>query len=118
MGVITSEIVVTGSEARNRPKQLQPGNREWTTVIQGINALGWAIPPFIIFAGQYHLSFWYEGDDILGDWAISLSDNGWTTDEVAFEWLEHFDKHIKKKTKGTRRLLILDGHRSHTVLEF
>jgi hypothetical protein len=40
MGVISTGAVVTGSERRNRPKQLQPGNREWTTVIQGINATG------------------------------------------------------------------------------
>jgi hypothetical protein len=33
MGVISTGAVVTGSERRNRPKQLQPGNREWTTVI-------------------------------------------------------------------------------------
>ncbi|RYO18083.1 hypothetical protein AA0111_g10813 [Alternaria arborescens] len=32
------------------------GNREWVTAIQGINAMGWAIPPFIIFAGKHHLS--------------------------------------------------------------
>jgi hypothetical protein len=33
MGVISTGAVVTGSERRHRPKQVQPGNREWTTVI-------------------------------------------------------------------------------------
>ena len=33
MGVISTGAVVTGSERRNRPKQLQPGNHEWTIVI-------------------------------------------------------------------------------------
>lgn len=64
MGVIRTELVVTGTEKRNRPKTVQPGNREWVTVIQGVNALGWAIPPFIIFAGICYLSAWYEGDNI------------------------------------------------------
>jgi DDE superfamily endonuclease len=118
MGVISTELVVTASEIRNRPKSIQPGNREWVTVIHAINALGWAIPPFIIFAGQHHLQAWYEGDDIPGDWPISLSDNGWTTDELGFEWLKHFNKHTESKTKGTRRLLIIDGHGSHTTLKF
>jgi hypothetical protein len=45
-------------------------------VIQGINAAGWAIPPFLIFAGQYHLSAWYKKEDILRDWAIAVSKNG------------------------------------------
>ena len=28
------------------------------TVIQGINAMGWAIPPYLIFASQYHYAAW------------------------------------------------------------
>ena len=51
MGMISSGVVVTGSERRGRPKSVQPGNREWVTVIQAINAEGWAVPPFIIGAG-------------------------------------------------------------------
>jgi hypothetical protein len=55
MGIIASGMVVTGSERLGRPKSVQPGSREWITVIQAINAEGWAIEPFIIGAGQYHL---------------------------------------------------------------
>jgi len=117
MGKITTQLVVTGSERRGRPKAVQPGNREWVTVIQGINAAGWAIPPFIIFAGQHHLSAWYE-EDIPRDWAFSLSDNGWTTNEIGVEWLKHFIKHTEGKVVGARRLLILDGHESHHSLDF
>ena len=49
MGMISTGAVVTSSDRRGRPKAVQQGNREWTTVIQGINATGWAIPPFLIF---------------------------------------------------------------------
>jgi hypothetical protein len=56
MGNIMAQLVITGSERRGAPKAVQSGNREWTTVIQGINTAGWAIPQFIIFAGQHHLS--------------------------------------------------------------
>jgi hypothetical protein len=45
-------------------------------------------------------------------WAIALSGNGWTTNELGFEWLEHFDKHSKDRTIGVYRLLTLDGHES------
>ena len=34
MGKIMTQLVVTGSERRGAPKAIQPGNREWTTVIQ------------------------------------------------------------------------------------
>jgi hypothetical protein len=117
MGKIMSQLVVTGSERRGQPKAIQPSNREWATVIQGINAAGWAIPPFIIFAGKHHLSAWYE-EDIPRDWAIAVSDNGWTTNKLGVDWLKHFIKHTEGKVVGARRLLILDGHESHHSLEF
>jgi hypothetical protein len=50
MGIIFAGMVVTTSEGRTKAKLAQPGNREWGTVIQGVNARGWAIPPFIILA--------------------------------------------------------------------
>jgi hypothetical protein len=56
MGVIATARVVTGAESRGRPKSTQPGNREWVSIIQGICAMGWTIPPFIIFKGEEHLS--------------------------------------------------------------
>jgi len=118
MGMIAAQLVVTGSERRNRPRAIQPGDREWVTTIVGINASGWAIPPYIIFAGKLHLSTWYEGNDIPSDWVIALSDNGWTTDLLGLDWLKHFDAHTKARTKGTHRLLILDGHGSHATVEF
>jgi hypothetical protein len=58
MGQISTGAVFTGSERRGRPKTVQQGIREWTTVVQGINATGWTIPPFIIFTGHHHLSAW------------------------------------------------------------
>ena len=82
MGMISARSVVTASERRNRPKGTQPGNREWATVIQGINACGWAIPPFVIFAGKHYLSAWYKGDDILNIWHIAVSETGWTINKL------------------------------------
>jgi hypothetical protein len=76
MGKITTQLVVTGSERRGWLKAIQPGNREWVTVIATINAAGWSVLLFLIFAGQYYLSAWYEEAEILRDWAIAVSDNG------------------------------------------
>jgi len=118
MGVISTGAVVTGSERRGRPKNVQPGDRQWATVIQGVNATGWAIPPFIIFPGMHHLSAWYEEEDIPPSWVISVSENGWTTNKLGFQWLKHFDAHTKSRTAGEYRLLIIDGHESHDSIEF
>ncbi|KAL2887374.1 hypothetical protein HOO65_050495 [Ceratocystis lukuohia] len=118
MGMIASGIVVTGSERRSKPKSVQPGNREWITVIQAIDAEDWSIPPFIIGAGQYHLANWYRESDLPGDWAIATTQNGWTDNETGLEWLKHFDRHTTNRSIGSYRLLILDGHESHPSIEF
>ncbi|KAJ8109546.1 hypothetical protein OPT61_g7383 [Boeremia exigua] len=65
MGIILTGAVVTALERQGRLKTVQPGNREWTTVIKSINARGWAVPPFIIFQGKHHLSAWYQEKDLL-----------------------------------------------------
>jgi hypothetical protein len=44
-------------------------------LIAAINAAGWSVPPFLISAGKYHLSAWYQGAEILRDWAFAVSDN-------------------------------------------
>jgi hypothetical protein len=91
IGIILTGVVVTSSEKRGQLTSVHKGHQEWTTVIQGITATGWAIPPHIVFKGRYHLSAWYKEDTIPQDCLISVSENGWTTNEIGFEWLEHFN---------------------------
>jgi hypothetical protein len=111
-------MVVTGTERRGRPKLVQPGNREWITVIQAINAEGRAIDPFIVVAGQYHLANWYRDCDFPGDSVIATSPNDWTDNKFGLEWLKHFDRSTTKRSTGPYRLLILDGHESHHSADF
>jgi hypothetical protein len=117
MGVISSGKVVTGSERRSAPKAIQPGNREWVTVIQGVNAKGWALPPYIIFAGENHLQAWYE-ELLPPNWVLSVSEKGWTNNEIGLDWIQHFNLHTKDRSTGVKRLLIIDGHESHDSLQF
>lgn len=73
---------------------------------------------FVIFKGKVLLVLWFQEEDILGDWALTVSENGWTTNEISLDWLHYFDKATKQRTKGAKRLLILDGHNSHCSAEF
>lgn len=116
MGQIEAQIVFTGSEKCSAPKRIQPGNREWATVIQGVSAAGWAIPPFVIFAGKVLISSWYH--DVPRDWILEVSPNGWTSNELAIAWLKHFNTHTKARSVGSHRLLIVDGHESHQSFQF
>jgi len=118
MGIIASMKVVTGSERRARPDIIQPGDREWVTLIQSICAAGYAIPPFIIYKGRVHISAWYEEADIPRNWKLSVSENGWTNNTLRLEWLKHFNAHTKTRQVGVYWLLILDGHESHLNQDF
>ena len=88
MGQIESSMVVTNSERSSKPKMAQPGNREWVTVIQGVDSTGWAVPPYVIVKGKYHLSSWYENCTFPRDWRIAVSENGWTTNDLTLDWLQ------------------------------
>jgi hypothetical protein len=116
MGVALTSKVVTSADTVGRATVVQPGNREWVTAIECINASGWRLPPFVILAGKLHQASWYK--DLPRHWVISLSDNGWTTNELGLDWVKHFNRHTKSVTRGVYRLLILDGHDSHATPEF
>jgi hypothetical protein len=117
IGVISTAKVITGAN-RGKPISVQPGNREWVTVIDCISSYGHRVPPVIIFEGKVHQSTWYS-ETLPLDWVIGVSENGWTDNELGLTWLrEVFQKHTAHHTKGVYRLLILDGHGSHVAPEF
>ncbi|KJZ70848.1 hypothetical protein HIM_09762 [Hirsutella minnesotensis 3608] len=130
MGVIATAKVVTQTKRptkdrprptrsrSGRPMVIQPGDRTWVTVIEGVNATGWALPFTIIFEGKVHQSTWYQ-TGIPRNWVIGVSENGWTNNDIGFKWLtEVFDKHSRGRAVGKYRLLLLDGHGSHFTPEF
>jgi hypothetical protein len=119
MGILSTAKVVTGSDRVGKPFSIQPGNREWVTLIECICTRGIAIPPIVIFQAALHQRTWYENGLLPQDWSIAVSENGWTTNSIALHWLEHvFDKHTKRQSVGQYRLLLLDGHGSHVSAAF
>jgi hypothetical protein len=56
IGKISSQLVITGLEKPRKTKKLQPSDREWVTLVQGVRATGKRIPPFLIFAGKVLIS--------------------------------------------------------------
>ena len=52
MGLVSTARVVTRAEYYGRRSVLKPGNREWVTAVETVNALGWVLPPLIIFKRQ------------------------------------------------------------------
>jgi len=118
MGIISSAMVVMRSDRHGKSKSVQPGNREWATAIECVNADGWCISPFLIVQGAYHLANWFTESDLPLNWVIKPTSNGWTNNETGLEWIKHFDKHTRTRTKSVYRMIVLDGHESHQSAAF
>jgi hypothetical protein len=117
MGQISASKVVTATDRLGRPKQVKPTNTEWVTSIQGVCADGSLIPPFIVMKGKEFNQTWFV-QGLPSTWTFSVSKNGWTTDKIGLQWIHHFERHTRSKTVGSKRLLVLDNHGSHTTPEF
>jgi len=116
-GVIGTEKLMT--TANGVSFHLQPGNRDWTTVIECISTSNNHIPPMVIFKGKEHQNIWYNSPDIPDNWYIGVSETGWTNNNLALYWLQNvFDPATKRATIGSKRLLLMDGHNSHITPEF
>lgn len=116
-GVIDNVKVIISVKERGDIFMTQPGNREWVSIIECINSSSYKLPPFIIFPGQRIQQSWIPSD-IDPRTVIHVSSNGWTDRDIAVEWIKHFDYYTRSNTHGQYRLLILDGHLSHTSYEF
>lgn len=100
----------------------QDGNRKWVTVVATICADGTSLSPGLIYKGQLNTiqDTWLEGVNEEEHFAfLTSSANGWTNDELGFDWLVNlFDQETRVKAKRDWRLLFLDGHGSHLTIQF
>jgi hypothetical protein len=117
MGQISTSKVVIDADRPGRPKNVKLTNTEWVTLIQGAYADGSITPPFLVLKGkEINYAWFYQG--LPSTWTFTVSANGWTTDQIDLQFIQHFEKHTRHKTVSSKRLLILDNHGSHITLEF
>jgi 4-hydroxybenzoate polyprenyltransferase len=112
--------LVVGSAEKRFIQKKQPGSRAWTSFIECISATGRALRPLVMFKGKSVQQQWFgvKLDDYKG-WNFDATDNGWTSDATALEWLKKvFIPQTAPRDPKEARLLILDGHGSHETTEF
>jgi hypothetical protein len=95
-----------------------PENRESATAIEAISSGGLYTPAFLILTGELHMARWYRLRELDGDTVLSITPSGYSNDQLALDWLKHFNKHTKDRVTGVWRLLIIDGHGSHHTRPF
>ena len=112
--------LVVGCSHTRAVQRKTPGSRAWTSFIECISATGSALPPAVIFKGKSVQQQWFSMEkDNLRTWLFTATDKGWINQAVALEWLEKIFIPLTQPDDPTQqRLLVLDGHNSHTTVEF
>jgi hypothetical protein len=80
-----------------------------------VTADGRLLRPGIIFKGKELQKQWFIKEfRKIADWYYITSDNGWTDNHIAVEWLKKvYLPQTQPADESDARLIILDGHGSH-----
>ena len=115
LGVCTNSQVL-GQASKKHTYVKVPGNCEWVTVVKTISAGGAKIRPLVIFKGQAPQTSWFS-DDKVPDWIYTMSENGWTDNGIAINWLNNMFLPETRRDNNTQ-MLVMDGHGSHATIDF
>ncbi|KAH7461560.1 hypothetical protein FOMA001_g19031 [Fusarium oxysporum f. sp. matthiolae] len=113
-------LVVGSSDPRKKAFLKGSQSRTWTSFLEAVTATGRLLKPGIIFKGKELQQQWFI-DELkeVADWYYITSDNGWTDNHIAIEWLrEVYLPQTQPEDESDARLIILDGHRSHVSDEW
>ena len=117
VGNFEARQVIVDTSVQSR-YQAQAGWQEWVTAVECICADGSSVPPLIIFTGETFVRQWVPAN-FDSTWKFSNNTKGWTSEHHAVEWFTKcFEPATREKANGQYRLLICDGHGSHTTPEF
>jgi hypothetical protein len=115
LGVCVNSTVI-GDALKRRSYVKSPEDREWVSIIETVSGTGGFIRPLVIFKGAAPQSTWFPVET--PDYQYATSDNGWTTNRHGYHWLSTMFEPETRPGTGIWRLLILDGHGSHTAISF
>ena len=87
-------------------RMMDSDNRDYITTVECISSGGEVIPSLIIISGVQILHKWCQENDLHDDILIGTSDSGYSSDDLAMDWLNHFIEHASSKMQGAWLLLI------------
>ncbi|OBS16857.1 hypothetical protein FPOA_12567 [Fusarium poae] len=113
-------LVIGSSDPRRKAFLKGSQSRTWTSFIEAVTADGRLLKPGIIFKGKELQKQWFIDEfNKIADWYYITSDNGWTDNHIAVEWLkEVYLPQTQPANESDARLIILDGHGSHVSDEW
>jgi hypothetical protein len=100
------QIVITLG-ARDKPKKDRKSftvasetNRDYLTSVEAISAAGEVIPLMLILKAVQYLFQWYAYTHIPDNYLLGVSDIGYNNDELALDWIQHFEKYSARFQRG------------------
>ncbi|EXK77134.1 hypothetical protein FOQG_18150 [Fusarium oxysporum f. sp. raphani 54005] len=108
-------LVILSSDPKRKAFLKGSQFRAWTSFIEAVTADGCLLKPGIIFKGKELQKQWFV-DELkeVADWYYITSDNGWTDNHIAVEWLKQvYLPQTQPEDESDARLIILDGHKCH-----
>ena len=102
------------------PKAVTSGMTAWVSALECISMDGRALPPLVIHRGicpQAPFDYWFPPSSECPDWYYGFTEKGWTNNGYSLGWLT--EVFLPLTQRGDRwRILLLDGHGSHSTGEF
>ena len=117
IGCGRAQMVIT-MDLKKPLRMTDPDNRDYITSVECISSRGVVNSPLLIISGVQILHKWCQENDLHDDTLIGTSDTGYSNDDSAMDWLNHFIEHTKNKRQGAWLLLIIDGFGSHMTIPF
>lgn len=118
IGIGGKRKIITFSSKRKEKHYLASDmDRESLTIIEAISASGQYIPAYVIFQAKTHLASTFR-TELDPSTVFNTSEKGFTTDIIALDWIEHFNKRTKASQRGEDRMLLIDRHGSHGTEDF
>jgi hypothetical protein len=108
-------LVIGSSDPKRRAFLKGSRSRAWTSFIEAVTADGRLLKPGIIFKGKELQQQWFIDEfKEIADWYYITSENGWTDNHIAVEWLKEVClPQTQPADESDARLIKLDGHGSH-----
>jgi hypothetical protein len=117
-----NRLVIGSSEQNPNAVPIKTTNtRTWTSIVKCISEVGVVLDPLVIFKAKSIQDQWFKREFLAQHprWEVTFSENGWTSNDIAIEWLEKvFLPQTRPENLDDARLLIVDGHGSHTLDKF
>ena len=115
---VLAKLRVICSRKHKQNRTTQQGKREWVSLIKCISLDRRVLSLYVIFKAKLLLKDWYNEFRKDRGGTCAISNQGWTDDELCFEWFKIvFKPETSKVKKGEYRILLFDGHGSYLTRE-